>query len=150
MRTFILRIGLLAVSLSPACGSSSAAYPDVPQGHADSPPLDAGPAPTYTELFARYFAPGTPGHCATSGCHADPGHNEWLCGTNKDDCYRGMVSVGLIDPVHPERSMIADPSTSPLTWINPAGGNMPFDTLGSNPSGRDAITAWVAAGARND
>jgi hypothetical protein len=61
-----------------------------------------------------------------------------------------MVQVGLIDPANPTQSMIADPARSPLTWINPAGGNMPFDAQGSNPAGLDAITAWVAAGAPNN
>jgi len=111
---------------------------------------ELGPALTYTELFAKFFAPGTPGHCATAGCHADPGHNVWLCGTTKDTCYPGMVAVGLIDPKNPTKSMIADPSLSPLTWIDPTGGNMPFDAPGPNPAGRDAILAWVAAGAQNN
>ena len=100
-------------------------------------------------LFAEYFAPETPGHCATSGCHADPGHNVWLCAT-RDTCYRGMVQVGLIDPDDPTRSAIADPSRSPLTWVNAAGGNMPLDAQNANAEARDAITTWIAAGALNN
>jgi hypothetical protein len=111
--------------------------------------LHAADAPTYEELFETYFAPGTPGHCATAGCHADPGHNVWLC-MNKDECYLGMVSVGLVNTSDPARSEIADPHRSPLTWINPAGGNMPLDAQGDNDAGRAAIQAWVAAGAKND
>jgi len=115
-----------------------------------SPADPTGDAPTYGELFATYFALGTPGHCATSGCHADPGHNVWLCGTTKESCYAGMLDVGLINEADPTHSLIADPARSPLTWINPAGGIMPLDAQGENDSGRDAIQAWVAAGARND
>ena len=124
----------------------------------DPTPIDQGPpcvppaastAPTYADLYAQYFAPGQPGHCANAGCHNDPGHNEWLCGPDKDSCYAGMVSIQLFDPVHGDRSMIGDPKLSPLTWINPTG-NMPFDAQGAFPAGRDAILAWVAECARND
>jgi hypothetical protein len=105
--------------------------------------------PTYEELFDQYFAAGTPGHCATAGCHADPGHNVWLC-ADKDSCYRGMLDVGLIDAADPTHSEIADRAHSPLTWLNPAGGNMPLDAQAENLEGRAAIEAWIAAGARND
>jgi hypothetical protein len=152
MTSFHSAIVLITACLSCACGS--AAYGPSPPSSQDlglpPSPADFGPALTYRQLFAQYFAPGTPGHCATAGCHADPGHNVWLCGTSKDTCYPGMVSAGLIDPTHPQRSMIADPTLSPLTWIDPAGGNMPFDAPGPNPAGADAIRAWVAAGAQNN
>jgi hypothetical protein len=58
-------------------------------------------APTYTELYNKYFAVNTPGHCATAECHSDPKHNIWLCGPTKDTCYNGMVSEGLIDLANP-------------------------------------------------
>lgn len=134
---------MLAFCLLAACGSSDPTPPQMPD-------VDLGPALTYTELFAQYFAPGTPGHCATAGCHADPGHNVWLCGTSKDTCYTGMVNVGLINTAKPQASMIVDPTLSPLIWIDPAGGNMPLDAAGPNAAGRDAIRAWVAAGAQNN
>jgi hypothetical protein len=108
-----------------------------------------GSAPTYTELFDRYFAKGTPGHCATAGCHASPGFNVWLCGDTKDSCYAGMVEVGLVDPQHPLASLLSNPTQSPLAWINPTG-SMPFDMPAPLPAGRDAILAWVAACAPND
>jgi len=129
-----------------ACGTSTDRLaPDAPPA---CMPANAA-APTYTELFARYFAPGTPGHCATAGCHADPAHTIWLCGATKDTCYAGMVSQGLIDPANPAASAIADPARSPLSWINP-GGPMPFDAPGSFPEGRAAILAWIAACAPNN
>lgn len=115
---------------------------------ADDRPISvADPAPSYAELFDSYFAPGTAGHCATAGCHADPGHNVWLC-ADADTCYRGMLEVGLIDRRDPQHSEIADPARSPLRWINPAGGNMPLDARDDNDAGRAAIEAWVRAGAR--
>jgi hypothetical protein len=106
-------------------------------------------APSYEALFRNYFDEGTPGHCASAGCHADPNHNVWLC-MDKDTCYQGMQDVGLIDALDPTQSEIADPKRSPLTWFNAAGGNMPLDAQGENPAARDAIEKWVAAGARND
>jgi hypothetical protein len=111
----------------------------------------ADPPPTFSELYERYFAPGTPGHCATAGCHADPLHLQWLCGTTKDTCYAGMTSPesGLINLAAPKLSLIANPRISPLSWINPNGA-MPNDKPGPFPEGRDAILAWVAAGAAND
>jgi hypothetical protein len=112
------------------------------------PPADSS-APKFSELFERYFAPGTPGHCATAHCHGNPGANEWVCGDSPDTCYRGMVQVGLIDAKNPAHSAIADPKESPLIWVNPSG-DMPFDATTPLPEGRDAIVAWVAACAPND
>lgn len=110
----------------------------------------AGDAPHFGELFDQYFAAGTAGHCATSGCHADPGHTVWHCGPSAAQCYQGMVEVGLIDPAEPSQSSLIDEHRSPLTWINPNGGNMPLDAQLTNDSGAAAIQAWVAAGALAD
>jgi hypothetical protein len=111
----------------------------------------ADPPPTYSELYARYFAPGTRGHCATDGCHNGANYVIWVCGNTKDTCYAGMASsdAGLINTAIPRRSLIADPANSPLSWVNP-NGPMPFDSPGPFPEGRDAILAWVAAGAPDD
>ena len=135
----ISAFGLAATALS-AC-SPSAPSPVVE--------VQATNAPSYQELFAQYFAPGTAGHCATAGCHADPGHNVWLC-TNAKTCYEGMLSIGLVDAVSPTDSDIADPQRSPLVWFNPAGGNMPLDAQVDNAAGRAAVEAWIAAGAPED
>jgi hypothetical protein len=127
-------LAMTLVLLVAACGADTAETP-----------------PTYSELYTRYFAPGTPGHCAMAGCHGDPMHNIWLCGTTKDTCYAGMTSVdaGLVNTLVPSASLIADPVNSPLSWVNPFGP-MPMDTPGPFPEGRDAILAWIAAGAPND
>ena len=141
----ITRLALLLAALTPACGPS----PD-PPGSGTEASVDGAKAPKYSELFDAYFAPGTPGHCATAGCHADPDHTVWRCGATKDDCYAGMSEIGLIDSANPARSAIVDPRRSPLTWINPDGGNMPLDAQGSNVSAAEALREWVDAGARND
>jgi hypothetical protein len=145
-----LLIGI-AAALAPSCAAptsfapgSSIAAQDGSVAHAQT-----AAAPTFDELFDTYFDKGKPGHCATAGCHADPSHNVWLCMT-KDTCYEGMLEVGLIDPADPTHSEIADAKRSPLTWINPAGGNMPLDAQGENDEARAAIEAWVAAGAPKD
>lgn len=149
MSLSITRLALLLILVT-ACNSAERAAAGTSDMALPPLPNDLGPALTYSELFAQVFAPGKPGHCATAGCHADPGHNVWLCGTDKTSCYAGMVQVGLIDPAHPQQSLIADPTRSPLTWFNPAGGNMPFDGPAASTFGRDAIRAWVAAGAQNN
>lgn len=136
----LTRVSLLLGTFALACSSSTG----------NSPEPSAQSAPTYSELYSTYFALGTPGHCAAAGCHADPGHTVWLCGSSKSDCYAGMVSVDLIDPSDPTRSLIADERRSPLVWFNPSGGNMPFDAQLGNDAARAAIAAWVAAGAKND
>lgn len=109
------------------------------------------PAPTFTQLYTRYFAAGTPGHCATANCHSDPGSNSWICGPTKDTCYNGMVSIGIINTANPIASKIGDPKNSPINWINP-NGPMPQDVPkpATFPEGRDAIIAWVAACAPNN
>jgi len=132
MKRKLLRYGLAALVMIAGCG------------------MDNGdPAPTYTELYAMYFAVGTPGHCATAMCHADALASGWACGADKNTCYNGMVSIGIIDPTTPRASTIADPANSPLRWFNP-NGIMPQDALMPFPEGRDAIKAWVDAGAKND
>jgi hypothetical protein len=141
--TLVAWIAALALA---ACGSSGT------DPGTDAVPRACDPnatAPTYTELYNRYFAANTPGHCATSECHADPRHESWLCGPTKDVCYNGMVQIGLINTTNPIASRIADPKSSPINWVNPAGP-MPADDPRPFPEGRDAIIAWVNACAKNN
>jgi len=113
-------------------------------------PPTGGSAPTYSQLYTTYFAATTtPGHCANAGCHGDPGHASWLCGTNKDTCFKGMVGIGLINTKTPAKSLIVDPVKSPLSWIRP-GADMPRGANTSNDAGAAAIKAWVAACAQNN
>jgi len=142
----VLRCCLAALVVVAACGSDSA--PPPPPDAGGCPPPPGSTAPTYTELYTKYFADGKPGHCATAGCHLDAS-NGWACGTNKDTCYAGMVNIDLISPAAPQQSRIGDPQNSPLSWIN-LNGNMPQDAVMPFPEGRDAIRAWVAACAQNN
>ncbi|MBX3223655.1 MAG: PQQ-binding-like beta-propeller repeat protein [Labilithrix sp.] len=108
---------------------------------------DASAAPTWTELYAQYFGPGTPGHCSgTGGCHTNL-RGGFKCGTNKNDCFAGLVAAGLVDPQNPTQSSLAAPGESPLVWL---GGSMPIDNPAPNPAAAAAVKAWVAAGAQNN
>src|SRR5689334_2688254 len=63
LKTRVARLALCG-ALHAGCGGSAANPADARlEG-------EAGAGPTFEALFARYFAAGTPGHCATSGCHA--------------------------------------------------------------------------------
>jgi len=113
-------------------------------------PPPPGTAPTYAELYTSYFAPLTPGHCATDGCHAGSSFNIWLCGSTYNSCYQGMLDAHLIDRGNPTASLIADPERSPLAWVNPNGpmpqdGTRMFPAGGSERVARDQILAWAAA-----
>jgi hypothetical protein len=145
MTASIARFALLLAGFALGCGSAPGTSTSDTQ-----PSVDVTTAPSYANLFAMYFGPGTPGQCATAGCHADPEHTVWRCGPTKDDCYAGMLQIGLIDSTNPARSAIVDAHRSPLTWINPAGGNMPLDAQGPDATAGEALRAWVAAGAHND
>ena len=151
-RALAARAPWLAAALAlAACGGSDTAAVDAPAGvDAQVACNPSNPAPTYTELFNTYFAPNTAGHCATAGCHADPDHNVWLCGTDKATCYQGMVTEGLINTANPVASLLSDPNRSPLIWVDPAHGFMPADRLQPNPAGAAAINAWALACAQNN
>ena len=74
--------------------------------------------------------PSTPGHCSgTGGCHTQI-KGGFKCGTNKDDCYAGLVAKGLINTSNPASSSIINPDESPLAWF---GGGMPMDNPDENP-----------------
>lgn len=136
---------LLIVS---ACGSSTSPTPP----DAGCVPQNPTTAPTYTQLYDRYFAVGKPGHCATDGCHSGSNFNIWFCGSTKDSCYQGMTSSlsgPLVNPMNPAASLIIDMRASPLSWINPIGA-MPLDARGPFPEGAAAIQAWVADCAQNN
>ena len=138
-------LAVAVLALVAACGVDTAGPDDAA---APCVPPAAGSAPTYTELYTKYFAAKTPGHCATAECHLD-GVQGWTCGLSKSTCYAGMVSVGIIDLKTPTASVIGDPRFSPLRWINP-NGPMPQDTPGPFLEGKNAIQAWVAQCAQNN
>jgi hypothetical protein len=121
-------------------GGGSDAAPDATGPHADA----GGAAPTWSQIYALYIGPGTPGHCSgTGGCHTTT-HGGFMCGTNQNDCYQGLVSAGLVTPADGSASPIGIAGQSPLVWL---GGGMPLDSAAPNPAAAAAVQAWVAAGA---
>jgi hypothetical protein len=121
------------------------------------PPCEAPPgtAPTYTELYTRYLAPGTAGHCATDNCHGGDNYNVWSCGPDSTGCYAGMLAIALIDRERPSASRLASPQSSPIVWVNPSGqmpanGTQAFPPGSSAAIARDEIIAWANACAPNN
>jgi hypothetical protein len=109
----------------------------------------SGPAPTWTQLYAQYFGPNTPGHCSgTGGCHTNI-RGGFKCGTTKATCYTGLLQAGLITPgaATGAQSPLGIVGQSPLAWF---GGGMPLDNDAPNPQAAAAVKAWLTAGAQND
>jgi len=139
--------GLKNASTPAADGGLADSTTGTDAGSSDAANDASGPPPTWTQLYAQYFGPGTPGHCSgTGGCHTNV-RGGFKCGTNKDECYSGLVTAGLIDPMSPAQSILASPTDSPLAWF---GGSMPVDAPTPNPAAATAVKAWVNAGAQND
>lgn len=132
-----------------------AAAPDAgPEGAADagadandsgaSTDGSASTAPTFGQVFDTLLGPGSVGHC--TNCHAN-GHAAFKC-SNKSDCYASLVSRGLVTPgANASASPLGSPDGSPLAWF---GGSMPLDDGAPSEAAADAITKWLAAGAKND
>lgn len=120
------------------------------EGGADAsatPEAGAAAAPTWTQIYAQYIGPGTPGHCSgTGGCHTSS-RGGFKCGTSKSECFAGLVQAGLVTPANGAQSPIGKVGQSPLVWL---GGGMPLDDDSPNPAAGAAVQAWVAAGAKND
>lgn len=94
-------------------------------------------APTWSWIFARYFAVGTEGGCGRShSCHAPEM-------AQASSAYDWLEQRGYIAGL---KSPIASASNSCLRWF---GGNMPPRGKPNEEAARD-VSAWVAAGAPND
>lgn len=124
---------------------------DAGPGPTDPEPVDAGPgpgaAPTWSDVYATLIGPGTPGHCSgTGGCHTQL-KGGFKCGTDKDTCYAGLVTKGLINTTEPAKSAIISPDESPLAWF---GGGMPIDNPAENPEAAAKLKAWVLDGAKKN
>jgi hypothetical protein len=138
--------GLLARNPTPDAGGIDSAAPDAgPEAGPDAALGSA--APTWTQIYAQYIGPGSPGHCSgTGGCHTNV-RAGFKCGTTKSECYQGLVQAGLVKTVNGAQSPIGIVGQSPLVWL---GGGMPLDNASPNPTGAAAVKAWVAAGAQDN
>lgn len=161
---FASRCLVLGCVVLAACGTDPAASPGPDAGTAadagsssDAPnstdvcaSVDTSTAPTYTQLYASWFAAGKPGGCAGSSCHGNNANNgNWMCGQNAATCFAGMKGVGLINTASPKDSTIISSTTSPLAWFSKSG-NMPSGNAVENADGKKAVLAWVCAGAKNN
>jgi hypothetical protein len=104
---------------------------------ASAPPPAASIAPTWSTIYAQYFAVKTEGGCGRSNaCHAAEM-------SDAASAYSWLEQRGYIAG---PQSAIASNRNSCLRWF---GGNMP---PGGRPDPRaaDELSAWVAAGAPNN
>jgi hypothetical protein len=117
---------------------ASSATPPSPQESAIvSAASLAGPAPTWSELFSAYMAPGTEGGCGRAAkCHARQMGDA-------TSAYAWLKQRGYI--AGPE-SALASNANSCLRWF---GGNMPPGGQ-PNPKAAADVAAWVAVGAPED
>jgi hypothetical protein len=138
--------GLVAGNPEPEPDAGSADG-GVSEASADAAPEASEPAPTWTQIYARYIGPGTPGHCSgTGGCHTTS-RAGFKCGTSASECYAGLVQAGMVTPANGAQSPLGLVGQSPLVWL---GGGMPLDDDTPNAAAGAAVQAWVAAGAKND
>jgi hypothetical protein len=101
-------------------------FPD-PDGGSES----GSSAPTWTEVFDRYLAPGTIGRCGE--CHSET------------RTAKGMYSFFLNqDQIKGTSSPLVSADASELSWF---GGFMPLGGTSSAPEAQRDMKAWVAAGA---
>jgi hypothetical protein len=135
--------GATSSSSSQQQTTSSAGDPDAGGGGDDAAmEMDtskASSAPTFTELYADYFAPNstpaTVGSCGKSGCHNAGGTAPEL--DTQSDFYTNLTNIQ------------GAPSTWPtlFTWT---GGSMPENGPASDPAAAQAIAEWIDAGAPNN
>jgi hypothetical protein len=94
-------------------------------------------APTFSAIYAKYFAPGAIVDCATGGtCHADfkTAQGGWAF----------LAKFGQVGMVPPG---LTDPNVSWLTWY---GGIMPQPNTPCNPQAVADLNAWAAAGGKDN
>ncbi len=99
-----------------------------------APAVARTPTPTWTEIYATYFAPGTAGSCARAGkCHPD-------VMADATSAYTWLAQRGYVAGAH---SALVSKTNSCLRWF---GGNMPPGAAPNEDAVRD-LEAWVALGA---
>lgn len=108
-------------------------------GSTTNPTPDSGTTqpttPTWSSIYTKYLAGGTPGNCKTS-CHSQM--------SSATKAYSWLQTRGYISGAS---SALIDPSQSCLSWY---GGSMPPSGPTSLPAAKTDMAAWVAAGAPNN
>jgi hypothetical protein len=101
------------------------------------PPPPQRSAPTWSTIYALYFAPNTEGGCGRSkACHAAEM-------SDAGSSYAWLEQRGYIAG---PRSPLVSTSNSCLRWF---GGNMPPHGK-PNPHAAEDLSAWAASGAPNN
>jgi hypothetical protein len=168
-------LGGLALASAVACSSSDPASSGSDSGtggadvgdastDVDRPEerADAGSGATFTDLYRDFFGPTGQASCAGDGlCHGSPekagakGSSGFVCGIEKTACWTSMTTgasalVTSADATNPSTSTLV----LTLRHRRPDGaviGNMPKRPLYVfSVASMQRITAWIAAGARND
>jgi hypothetical protein len=100
---------------------------------------------TWNYIYARYFGPGTAGHCGNSRCHGERAPGGFLAGSTSDSFFLGLLAAGLVRYDCSLNSLLVDPQNSPLVWFSPTA-RMPADNQLPNAQAQADITAWLAGG----
>jgi hypothetical protein len=129
---------------------------------AGSDPIDTSWKGSSTSIYPTYFKGRSPseslGHCA--GCHlpGGGGAGKWVYASDDADTFYDALTrtpLGMTGPLltlppgDPKRSILGDPTRTPLAWFAPTSGLrlMPEGDLRCDAHAARAITAWLAAGA---
>lgn len=102
---------------------------------------------TWTEMYTKYFGPGSLGHCTS--CHVKATSFSMASASSADvfAAFKSkLVTPGTTDPQKSQLGSTVAPPTTPLVWFNM--GSMPKpEAPKCNPTAVRAVNDWLRAGA---
>lgn len=107
---------------------------DAGKQNQDSGTQQPPPSPTWSSIYSKYLAGGTPGDCYP--CHSQM--------STASKSYSWLKQKGYINGTS---SALVNASRSCLSWY---GGNMPPQGPTSLSAAKTDMNAWAAAGAQNN
>jgi hypothetical protein len=142
-----------------SCNQDCASLPDVVLTVDTTTATTPQVAPTFSDIYLRFFGPGgvasctkNPGRC--QGGPVEPGTlsaNGFECVPDESGCYASLVKSGTISPGEPDALLLhhlrhVDSATGLLVGNEPlAPASFVF-----SPADYATIAAWVASGAPNN
>jgi hypothetical protein len=119
---------------------------------------------TFTSLYQDFFGPRGTATCTKSPgkCHGGPTEdgtqsaNGYMCVPDKNGCYQGMVTGGLIVPGSGDPNAGVNAITHHLRHVDPAtgiqAGDMPLQPSGRvfSPAELQRVIEWIDSGAPNN
>lgn len=159
MRT--VRLVGLALVLS-SCGSDGPSAVDMAGDAHDAAHAaasrDAGPAVTFSELYAELFPPRTNARC--NFCHSmpasDKSNGNLGMGDSKDAAYAALMNksssssqcdgMPLLMPGEPDKSLFLLKFSEPA----PCGARMPLGGAQLSAAQLARVRSWITSGAKND